>query len=135
VVIGARSFNPGVDPTGGFAAQSGAVAQLQTPISANLGRVYAGINPSINNVALGSADFSGSEVTGKDASSNQWSGLVFPRNDTLRAMPGAQTVGYDADQLAQQRLQQYLLRHTERAAFNNGQGVISFSKVSQLNGE
>jgi sigma-E factor negative regulatory protein RseA len=47
----------------------------------------------------------------------------------------AQTVALDPDQLAQQRLQMYLLRHTERAALNNGQGVISFAKVSQLNAE
>lgn len=47
----------------------------------------------------------------------------------------AQPVALDADRLAEQRLQQYLLRHTERAALNNGQGVIGFIKVSQLNAE
>ena len=46
-----------------------------------------------------------------------------------------QTVAVDPDQLAQQRLQQYLLRHTERAAFNTSQGVIDFAKVSQLNAQ
>ena len=55
-----------------------------------------------------------------------WSASVFP---------AVQTVAFDADQLAQQRLQQYLLRHAERAALNNGQGVISFAKVSQLSAE
>ena len=48
---------------------------------------------------------------------------------------GARTVALDPDQFAQGRLQQYLLRHTERAALNNGQGVISFSKVSELSNE
>lgn len=47
----------------------------------------------------------------------------------------AQPAALDPDQLARQRLQQYLLRHTERAALNNGQGVISFSKVSELGNE
>lgn len=46
-----------------------------------------------------------------------------------------QPVALNPDQLAQQRLQQYLLRHTERAALNNGQGVIGFAKVSQLKAE
>jgi sigma-E factor negative regulatory protein RseA len=46
-----------------------------------------------------------------------------------------QQVALDPDQFARQRLQQYLLRHTERAALNNGQGVISFSKVSDLSDE
>lgn len=50
-------------------------------------------------------------------------------------MPTAQPAALDPDQLAQQRLQQYLLRHTERASLNNGQGVISFAKVSQLNAQ
>ena len=47
----------------------------------------------------------------------------------------AQPAALDPDQFARQRLQQYLLRHTERAAMNNGQGVISFSKVSELSDE
>ncbi len=47
----------------------------------------------------------------------------------------AQPAALDPDQFARQRLQQYLLQHTERAALNNGQGVISFSKVSELGNE
>lgn len=47
----------------------------------------------------------------------------------------AQPAALDPDQFARQRLQQYLLRHTERAALNNAQGVISFSKVSELGNE
>lgn len=46
-----------------------------------------------------------------------------------------QPAALDPDQFARQRLQQYLLRHTERAALNNSQGVISFSKVSELSDE
>jgi sigma-E factor negative regulatory protein RseA len=48
-------------------------------------------------------------------------------------MPAAQSPAADA--LAQQRLQHYLLRHTERAALNNGQGLISFARVSELDAE
>ena len=46
--------------------------------------------------------------------------------------PVAQPVALDPDQFARERLQEYLLRHTERAALNNGQGVINFAKVSDL---
>lgn len=40
-----------------------------------------------------------------------------------------------ADALAQQRLQRYMLRHTERAALGNGPGLISFARVSELDAE
>ncbi len=54
----------------------------------------------------------------------------------MMSSPGfVQPAALDPDQFARQRLQQYLLRHTERAAMNNGQGVISFSKVSELGDE
>ncbi len=47
----------------------------------------------------------------------------------------ARPAALDPDQFAQQRLQQYLLRHVERASLNNGQGVINFAKVSELSDE
>ena len=47
----------------------------------------------------------------------------------------AQPVALDANQLAEQRLQQYLLRHTERSALPSGQGLMGFVKVSQLDAE
>jgi len=125
VVIGARSFNP----ADGFSADrdSGLVAQA----SANLGRVYPSqINASLGNVAANAQPF------GPLASGNGLPGTVFPRNEVVgKRFPAAQTVAFDADQMAQQRLQQYLLRHAERASLNNGQGVISFAKVSQLSAE
>jgi len=42
-----------------------------------------------------------------------------------RAPSGLQT----ADDESQQRLQQYLMRHTENAALNNGQGIVSFARM------
>jgi sigma-E factor negative regulatory protein RseA len=139
VVIGARSFNPSFNPNNGFDSgrDGSAVAQVQAPTSINLGRVYpAQINSAVSNVAVGTQSFGSLSTVVAGAQNGGLSELVFPRNDALgRALPGAQTVGFDADQFAQQRLQQYLLRHTERAALNNGQGVIGFAKVSQLNAE
>jgi sigma-E factor negative regulatory protein RseA len=124
VVIGARTFNP-VD---GFGVGSDAALAQN---SANLGRVYpTQTSPSLGNVAANVQPF------GPLAAGNRLPGTVFPRNEVVgNRFPAAQTVAFDADQFAQQRLQQYLLRHTERAALNNGQGVISFAKVSQFSAE
>ena len=104
VVIGARSFNANSD--------SAAVAQTQPSFTSN--RNYPSISPAVN-----------AQVAGNVPVSAQFNDLI-PAN-------GVQPVALDPDQLAQQRLQQYLLRHSERAALNNGQGVINFAKVSQLN--
>lgn len=104
VVIGARSFSPGSD--------NGNAAVAQTQPVFNVNRAYPQFSPVMSpasNVAV----------------SAQYSDLI--------PNVGVQQVALDPDQLAQQRLQQYLLRHTERAALNNGQGVINFAKVSQLN--
>lgn len=82
-----------------------AVAQTSTPATATSGRVFvAPVQQAVGNVAVSA---------------------------TLNDSPLQQTA-LDPDQLAQQRLQQYLLQHSERAALNNGQGVITFARVSQL---
>lgn len=41
----------------------------------------------------------------------------------------------DMNEEAQRRLQQYLLRHTERAAANTGQGVLTFARITQIDAE
>ena len=40
-----------------------------------------------------------------------------------------------ADLEAQKRLDKYMLRHTERAALNNGQGMVSFARVASFETE
>lgn len=40
-----------------------------------------------------------------------------------------------ADLEAQRRLDQYMLRHTERAALNNNQGMMSFARVTSFEAE
>lgn len=121
VVIGARGFSP----AGGFGADRGANLVAQTATN-NMNRVHA----SLGNVSAGVQPF------GPLAAGNGLPGTVFPRNEVVgNGFPAVQTVAFDADQAAQQqRLQRYLLRHSERAALNN-QGVISFAKVSRLSEE
>lgn len=41
-------------------------------------------------------------------------------------------VSLDANELAQQQLDRYLLRHTERAALSGNQGVVGFARVTRL---
>lgn len=95
--------------TRGFEAQSGGDLAEQSPLPA-AGRVYpAQAAPALGNVAV----------------SAQLSDLPA----SAPALP------LTPDELAQRRLQHYLLRHTERAALNNGQGLISFARVSQLDSE
>ena len=48
-------------------------------------------------------------------------------------LPGGVTASKAAADLeTQKRLEKYMLRHTERAALNNGQGVISFARVASF---
>ncbi len=104
VVIGARSLNSS-------SGDNAAVAQVQPVINA------VGGFPALSQPVS-------SPITGVPVDA-QFGGMV--------SSPAvARPVALDPDQFAQQRLQQYLLRHTERAALNNGQGVISFAKVSEL---
>lgn len=48
---------------------------------------------------------------------------------------GLATSRAEADLEAQKRLDKYILRHTERAALNNSQGVISFARVASFESE
>lgn len=90
----------------GLNAVNGDAAVAQSNVSAAGVFPVGSFSSSINNVAVGAA---------------MMSSPAF-----------AQPAALDPDQFARQRLQQYLLRHTERAALNNGQEVISFSKVSEF---
>lgn len=102
-------------------------------------------------VAVGARNFgpsSGNSVAVAQVAAPSTVNRVFPAQSSGSALGNVavsaqmntpfypvQPAALNPDQLAQQRLQQYLLRHTERAALNNGQGVIGFAKVSQLKAE
>ncbi len=53
----------------------------------------------------------------------------------VTSAPALQPVALDADELARQQLDYYLLRHTERAVLNGGQGVVGFARVTHLESE
>lgn len=74
-----------------------------------------------------------SQVSGQGGSM-QASGNVVGGASVL--LPAGSTASLQqADAEAQQRLEKYLLRHTERAALNNGQGLMSFARVADFDPE
>jgi sigma-E factor negative regulatory protein RseA len=70
------------------------------------------------------------------------SGKVYPTPANARVV-GAQLggagevrpVSLSPDEIAREQLDRYMLRHTERAALSNGQGLISFARVNKLEAE
>lgn len=76
------------------------------------------------------------------------SGKVFPATSNARVVGGNVTVGaqligqggvravsLSPDEIAREQLDRYMLRHTERAALSNGQGLINFARVDKLEAE
>ncbi|MFT3930086.1 MAG: sigma-E factor negative regulatory protein [Spongiibacteraceae bacterium] len=93
-----------------------------------------GLNSNGNDAAVAQSNISAAGVFPVGSFSSPVSNVAV--GAAMMSSPAfAQPAALDPDQFARQRLQQYLLRHTERAALNNGQGVISFSKVSELGDE
>ncbi len=57
---------------------------------------------------------------------------------SAQVAPGAavmRPVALDADELARQQLDRYMLRHTERAALSGNQGVVGFARVTRFDSE
>lgn len=70
------------------------------------------------------------------------SGKVYPTPVNARVvgaqLGGAgevQPVSLSPDEIAREQLDRYMLRHTERAALSNGQGLINFARVNKLEAE
>ncbi len=55
-----------------------------------------------------------------------------PSANAVRSLPGADA---RANEEARKRLDRYMLRHTESAALNNGQGMISYARLANFNVE
>ncbi|MGK0499122.1 MAG: sigma-E factor negative regulatory protein RseA [Oceanicoccus sp.] len=72
-------------------------------------------------------------VAGSSMQASGNGGVINYRNTTLPGNLAASRA--EADEEAQQRLEQFMLRHTERAALNNGQGMISFARIASFEEE
>ncbi len=85
-----------------------------------------------NSIAVGSQPVTSSRVYPVQAASMQASsnGAVSLSSSELPGDAAASKAAADLE--AQKRLDKYILRHTERAALNNGQGVISFARVASF---
>ena len=103
VVLGAQLLNP---------AQTGLIPGNSSMGGATVAasRVYPA---SISNVSLG----------GVAVGAQLGEGSPLP-------VPGLSRQVLKGDMAAEQQLDKYLLLHTEQAAFNNGQGMINFARVS-----
>lgn len=86
---------------------------------------------STSQAQVAGVDATGSRVYPAPAAVQARGQVAVSAEYPVSAMP---TV-LDPDREAERRLQKYLLRHTERAAVNNGQGMISFARVNQLETE
>ena len=86
---------------------SNSIVASSQPVSSN--RVYPVQAASMQASSTGAVSLSSSELPGDNAATKA-----------------------AADLEAQKRLEKYILRHTERAALNNGQGVISFARVASF---
>lgn len=106
VVVGVRGFGGGQTGAG---SGSGALDVAEVQQAPTAGKVYPAP------VAVGG--------TGNVAVSAEFGGGAAAQNAAA------------AEALAQQRLQRYMLRHTERAALGNGPGLVSFARVSELDAE
>jgi len=95
----------GVRSFDGFGSQS----QSQPQFASSTAKVYpAPVSSNIGNVAVSA---------------------------NVSSVPALRPVALDADALARQQLDRYMLRHTERAALNGGQGVVGFARVTRLESE
>lgn len=106
VVVGVQSIQPGgIDADPSSLSSQPAVASRVYPLQSS--------SPQASGNVLVGANFAG-------------------QND----LPGARATSKAAADLeAQKRLEKYLLRHTERAALNNGRGMISFARVASFETE
>ena len=80
-------------------------------IAATSGRVFPA---AVNNSAVGFANVNAS-----------FSSSAAPGNGLSRAV-------LMGDLAAEQRLNRYMLQHTEQSALNNGQGMINFARVASF---
>ncbi len=103
-------------------------------------------------VGVQSVNSVGPDLNGPTAAQPALASRVYPVQGTsLQAAGGSASGGVNyhgtelpggialsraaADLEAQKRLEKYILRHTERAALNNGQGMISFARVASYETE
>jgi sigma-E factor negative regulatory protein RseA len=96
-------------------------------------------------VVVGVRGFGGDQAAPQMAAAESLttgSGKVYPTPVNARVvgaqLGGAgevQPVSLSPDEIAREQLDRYMLRHTERAALSNGQGLISFARVNKLEAE
>ena len=73
-------------------------------------------------VYLGTDSFRGNSVGGVNVRANA---VSVPRYENVEAAP-------EVDQESLERFQRYLLKHSEKAALNNGQGMVNYARTVHI---
>jgi len=129
---GASSWLKGV---GGFAVAASVtfavVLSVQgiNPSAGGYGELAAGprVDRSVASPSQSSRVYAAGNAASTVSYSDLGAGPVASKNTFSSARATSQVV---ADLEAQKRLERYMLRHTERAALNNGQGMIPYARIA-----
>ena len=129
VVLGVQSLNPAVAPAMDAAdsVQPLTLAAAPAPASATSGRVFP--------FTGGGVQVAASTAQPAPAVNYRMTGLPVERALNPVADQALQQNRAAADLEIRKKLNSYMLRHTEQAALNNGQGMISFARVASFESE
>lgn len=122
-------------PVAGFAVAASVAAAVVIGVQGN------GEQQMLNPVAQSPATLASSRVYPQAAGSLQASTGSVPvpvaqGEFSAPQLPGAVVASQKlSDMEARKRFDKYLLRHTQQAALNNGQGMISFARVASFENE
>ena len=118
-------------PLAGFAVAASVAAGVIFGVQ-GVNQTFPGAeSPAINTTALASSRVY--PIVGTSLQASAGSGQQTMVNYRNTVLPGIGAASQAAAELeARQRLEKYLLRHTENAALNNGQGMISFARVANF---
>jgi sigma-E factor negative regulatory protein RseA len=120
-------------PIAGFAVAASVAVAVVVGVQSTQ-QIPSGLENGVPAVQAGLASSRVYPVQGSSLQAAEGSGGMITYRET--ELPGGLAASKaEADQAAQERLDKYILRHTERAALNNSQGVISFARVANFETE
>ena len=119
-------------PLTGFAVAASVAVAMVVGVQ-SLQPAATGLNSYEQTIAVTGQSGSASRVYPVQGASLQASGAGGVVTYQGLDLPGGYTANRaEADKKAGLQLEKYMLRHTERAAMNNGQGMVSFARVASF---
>lgn len=118
-------------PMAGFAVAASVTVAVVVGVR-SIDPLNPGLNPPVATQTAGASRVY--PIQGASLQASEGSAAAVTYRNT--ALPGGIANSRAAANLdAQKRLDKYILRHTERAALNNGQGMMSFARVANFEAE